>query len=297
VRLSPSRPSPCREAVMNPPRHRSAFTLLELIIVLVIITTLIGLLMIALSRERHGPNGSETSNNLKNVVLAAHYFSDSYKRLPPAFDSVLRQEPFSVHIHLLPFVEQKLLFDDFLVGQGNPDAVVRVFTSHLDPSGDAKGVQNFAANLRIFSKKGLDTPYNRPMPAIAEREPGEARLPNSFPDGTSNTMMFATRYGTCGAGGSRFAANPASGFGAFFGHVPAFSPAHPTRVGATYQLFASAGQCRQDPMRAQSFWERGLHVALSDASVRTVSPGVSAETWNRALHPNDRQPLGKDWDD
>jgi prepilin-type N-terminal cleavage/methylation domain-containing protein len=281
---------------MHPPR-RSAFTLLELMIVLFIIGTVIGVLLIALNRDRRGQDNGATRNHLRQHGLAAHEFCDSYRRLPPAFDSVLGKGPFSVHVHLLPFLEQKPAFDAFAAGRGNPDAVIQIFTSPSDPSGETQGVQNFAANLRIFSKKGFDTPYNAPMPALAECEPGEATIRGSFPDGISNTIMFATRYGACGNGGSRFAANPASGFAAFFGQVSALSPAHPSQIGATYQLFPAVSECRSVPLTAQSFWKHGLIVALSDVSVRHVSPGVSAETWNRALHPSDGQALGKDWDD
>jgi hypothetical protein len=45
---------------------------------------------------------------------------------------------------------------------------------------------------------------------------------------------------------------------------------------------------------AQSFTKNVL-VGLADGSVRDVSPALSAETWNRAIHPADGQPLGADW--
>src|SRR5262245_2055316 len=165
---------------MNPPRHRSAFTLFELIIVLFIIASLIGLLMIALNRDRHIPDNGVTFSRLRQLGIGAHWFLDTYKRMPPAFDSVLEKGPFSIHVHLLPFLEERPAFEAFVAGRGNPDAVIEVFTSPRDPSGEAPGVQNFAANLRVFSKKGFDTPYNVPLPALAECEPGEAIMPGSF---------------------------------------------------------------------------------------------------------------------
>jgi hypothetical protein len=47
---------------------------------------------------------------------------------------------------------------------------------------------------------------------------------------------------------------------------------------------------------AQSFQTAGLYVALADGCVRTINPSISAETWNRALQPNDGKELGSDWD-
>ncbi len=37
-------------------------------------------------------------------------------------------------------------------------------------------------------------------------------------------------------------------------------------------------------------------LGLVDATVRMIAPTMSAETWNRALQPNDGLPLGNEWD-
>jgi len=49
------------------------------------------------------------------------------------------------------------------------------------------------------------------------------------------------------------------------------------------------------PSQLQSFTAGGLQVLMMDASVRTVSPGVSLPTWAAAIIPNDGQMLGADW--
>jgi hypothetical protein len=48
---------------------------------------------------------------------------------------------------------------------------------------------------------------------------------------------------------------------------------------------------------AQSFNKQALLIGLADGSVRTVTPKLSVETWNRAVHPNDGRALGPgpDW--
>ena len=38
-----------------------------------------------------------------------------------------------------------------------------------------------------------------------------------------------------------------------------------------------------------------MMVLLGDASVRSVTPSISAQTWNYACLPNDGQILGSDW--
>ena len=39
----------------------------------------------------------------------------------------------------------------------------------------------------------------------------------------------------------------------------------------------------------------GINCLLGDASVRTVSRSISAQTWAKACDPRDGQPLGNDW--
>jgi hypothetical protein len=46
---------------------------------------------------------------------------------------------------------------------------------------------------------------------------------------------------------------------------------------------------------AQSYEAEGLIVALCDGSTRVIAPGLSPQTWNLALCPNDGMPLGADW--
>jgi hypothetical protein len=132
------------------------------------------------------------------------------------------------------------------------------------------------------------------MPKLDATEPGNARIPASFPDGTSNTIVFATKLAAAGDGGSRYAAEPNSKFAAFFGQNAATKPADPSNPAATFQLQPTAKDARNSPLMAQSF-TKNLLVGLGDGSVRDVSAAISAETWNRAVHPSDGNVLGDDW--
>jgi hypothetical protein len=95
-------------------------------------------------------------------------------------------------------------------------------------------------------------------------------------------------------GGSKYAAEANSKFAAFFGQNAAQKPAHASDETATYQLQPAGKDCRTSPLMAQAF-AKSLLVGLGDGSVRAISPTMSAETWNRALCPNDGLRLGNDW--
>jgi hypothetical protein len=239
-------------------------------------------------------------NNLKQVTLACHSCFDAYKRMPPAFDKFGPSKiPASIHVYLLPFMEQDPLFKEYLEAEGKGDvnkAEVGPFISSIDPSAkkDGAGVQNFAANLRVFSTKGSKTKFDENMPALAAVEPGTGSL--LVPDGTSNTVAFATKYGSCGTdGGSRYASPPNTKSAAFFGQNAAKKRADPADPTATFQLRPGPKQCLTTPLMAQSFLEQALQVSLLDGSARNVSSKVSPATWNYAVQPNDGMALGADW--
>src|SRR5437867_2836987 len=95
----------------------------------IVIVLLVGGLMAAgIQRGRAAAAQMTTRNNLKSVGLAVHSFHDANQSLPPAFDrSKTMPHPVSIHVHLLPFVDQKETYDSFLAdGAGNADAVVPV---------------------------------------------------------------------------------------------------------------------------------------------------------------------------
>jgi prepilin-type N-terminal cleavage/methylation domain-containing protein len=277
---------------------RAGFSMIELLVVLAVLGFLLALLLPAIQKVREAAARAQTQNNLKQMALALHHCHDAHKRMPPAFGKFAGlNSSHSIHIYLLPFLEQANLYNQYAQGPGNvPEVVIPPFVSPADPSRPEPpaGIQNAAANLRAFSAKGLRTRWDAPLPALGQEEPGKARFAD-FTDGLSNTIIFGTRYGVCGEGGSRYAAAPNANTAALFGQNPAKVAARPANLTATFLLHPAADQCQPTPLMGHAFSGSGMDVALGDGSVRHVSARVSPRTWNLALCPNDGQVLGADW--
>ncbi len=112
---------------------KKGFTLIELLVVIAIIGVLIGLLLPAVQSAREAARRSACSNNMKQAGLAIHNYADKYtdngdNYFPQtAFlgdksitaTNFKTKQSYSLYVQLLPFAEQKELYDDIVNASGD----------------------------------------------------------------------------------------------------------------------------------------------------------------------------------
>ena len=279
---------------------RPGLTLLELLVVIAIIAILIGLLLPAVQKVREAASRIQSTNNLKQLILATHqYAGDHEDRLPDKFGFADKGgDGRSVHVHLLPYLDQGNLYKKYVgsMSGGLTDSYyIGPFYSPADPTLSPSGIpgcSSYAANGFVFT--------------------GEVGLNNGFPDGTSNTMAFAEHYAISCSGTSFRWLEIAAAY--FIHRPPIFDggveldqdrratfadidledelPGDPP-PSLTFQTRPTRTNC--NPRIAQTPHFSGMLVALADGSVRTLSPGMSPATYWAAITPDGGEILGNDW--
>jgi prepilin-type N-terminal cleavage/methylation domain-containing protein len=126
---------------------RNAFTLAELLVVILIVAVLIGLLLPKVRRVREAAGRSQCMNNLKQLMLAMHSYETSRGRFPPGCvgPGTSPEERLSWIIAVLPHMEQEALYRQFDMEKGYAGnlavAQTRIKTllcpSEKDPPSDA----------------------------------------------------------------------------------------------------------------------------------------------------------------
>jgi prepilin-type processing-associated H-X9-DG protein len=199
---------------------------------------------------------------------------------------------------------------------------IKVYQCPSDPSlgncldwcdGDA----SYAGNFLVFG--GVNN-INRTLTVAnaASVWDGMARIPATFQDGTSNTILFAEKYARCNGthnpGGTwwmrgvlhgakslstREDSYPGDRLSAVFAGGVGYDG---TRwLQGTASLFqvqpsnflSRPGPC--DNRLASSPHTGGMNVGLGDGSVRFLAQGISATTWAAALTPAGGEVLGSNW--
>jgi prepilin-type N-terminal cleavage/methylation domain-containing protein len=273
--------------------RQRGLTLIELLVVIAIIAVLVGLLIPAVQKVREAASRIACHNNLHQLGLAVHHCNDTYCKLPPMlgfYPTSTGNAYGGLFYHLLPFVDQETMYrstfdsqaDNYDARRKNIRALpIKIYLCPSDPSISGTGMLdtnwaagNYAANYQVF---GLDGPF---------AWQGEARIPASFTDGTSNTILFAEKYGRCNAYGSRWDDTDTDLWQPAFG-VFVVGPA------SKFQLRPGPTAC--DPGRASTGHAEGIQVGLADGSVRSLPSAISAGTWWEACTPSDGEPLADDW--
>jgi hypothetical protein len=205
-------------------------------------------------------NRLQSQNNLKQMGLAMHSYSDSYMSLPPAGigdptqPEMQRKPNLSWRVAILPFIEQDFLYKQFKLNESwdspNNIRLLGQMPKIYKLPGDEKTKPDHT-HYQVFVGNG----------AMFEKSRG-VRFPGEVRDGTSNTILIVEAEQA----------------------VPWTKP----------------DDIEFDPNKSilpllSKFYSSGPQAAMADGSVRVLSRALSEKTLKAAITRSGGEILGPDW--
>ncbi len=183
-------------------RHRAAFTLVELLVVISVIGVLVGLLLPAVQAAREAARKASCKNNLHQIGIALHLYNDAHRTLPTgciewrAWKSPPSHRQFAWSAFLLPFLEQQNLHAqiDFRFPFDSPvnvDAATTRLSTYECPSADNRHLIRAQTDYGgLFGERMVD---REPEDGVFLYERSIAF--RDVTDGLSNTLAVAEDVG------------------------------------------------------------------------------------------------------
>ncbi len=299
-------------------KKRKAFTLIELLVVIAIIAILIALLLPAVQQAREAARRSQCKNNLKQMGLALHNYLDVSNEVFPRGAYVARGlscccnnsdwgKSHTVHVMLLPFLDQGPLYDKFdfnipVYSGVNAGLLSTKISTYLCPSSAYHIMQTHSLRGAVQVH-----PHNYPgagshhgwggcgrhdntqsngvfalRRGIQEQSgagaDGAMRLAGVL-DGTSQTMAFSEtaqrRY-------TVRQSNPNSGWELFRGRGWG-DPFYNSTLFSIGERSTPNSRVSQyggyNASNATSYHTGGVHVLFCDGAVKFVSESINGNTW------------------
>jgi len=164
---------------------RRAFTLIELLVVIGIIGVLIALLIPAVQAAREAARRMECTNNLRQMGLAIHSFTEAYNRVPPCTIGNHRSTLFGL---IYPYTGYMALYEK--LGGGAPDRVAHSPWWRGDSWNDRPGITD-EDRIAYGSVPYMLCPTRRKPVAIAAIE-GQGREDAIAGPQSDYAMVYST---------------------------------------------------------------------------------------------------------
>jgi type II secretory pathway pseudopilin PulG len=209
-------------------RASRGFRLVDLIVVVGVLGIAVGVLLVVLMRARQAAAVSQCQNNLKQIVLAIHKYTDTHENALPALSGVpvIRDTayPQSIFMTLTPYCKAETILPDGMKEPrgrtwqgtsrygGGPifsTAFVKAFVCPADSSNSLTAPptahgwvgSSYAANAQVFGTN------NRVIVDVKSGVAAWNELTSRYnigniPDGTTNTIFVAERLALAGAPGA-----------------------------------------------------------------------------------------------
>jgi prepilin-type N-terminal cleavage/methylation domain-containing protein/prepilin-type processing-associated H-X9-DG protein len=281
-------------------RQRGAFTLIELIVVIAIISVLVGLLLPAVQMARESAARSQCRNNLKQIGLALHMHHDAYRFFPSAgkngvtVPNLISGSPAigpyqqcSWLYQILPFLEQQSVWN-------NPSTASTVpISSYFCPSRRGPMVLRGGAHPGNAACDFSGSAWKAPLQTFFQPTPMVVSIAQ-ISDGTSNTLAAGEKNLCLSALGTGSDLNDDDGYteGSDDDTV-SFLTAKDAKGNVIYQpMRDSIGSCTSGTGGFGSSHLGRFNALFADGSVHGINYSISLLPLNALCGINDGTPIG-----